>query len=444
MNPYPKPGLFFLTGLFAVLASTSSSSNEARIWTSSNGGRQFQGTFIKVEGESISIRRDSDKAVFQVKKADLISEDWDWIVENTFKTPELEPVEDLSELVAGVPVKIGTPSIGVLLVEDGKVRGLGVAGVRVAASEATVAIDDKWHIGSCTKSMTATLAATFVEEEAVSWQSTLGEILGEKIEMKPEYELITLGMLLANRSGITGKPPQSVYDGIDIDPLSTELSDRKLLKQRATYVESVLNLEPSSSPNTQYEYSNAGFVVAASMLEEISGKPWEKLMQERIFEPLGMKNTGFGNAARKDSGKPTQPWPHTNGATPYEPGPWDDNPWALGPAGSVHGSLRDMARYLAMHATREIGPVIKHEETYEFLHTAVPENNNYARGWIVTRTAWSDGPAISHDGSNTMDHCSFRVAPGRGAAVAAFTNCGENGREACMEAIGLVVAEFLE
>ena len=444
MKSYLYPRLIVFACLLAIFANNSSLGSEPRVWTSSKGGRQFQGTFVKIEGESISIRRDSDKAVFQVKKDDLIAEDWEWIVENTGKISTPKSAEDLSELIAGVPASAGTPAVGVLLIEEGKFRGLGAAGLRKAGVDAAVSIEDKWHLGSCTKSMTATLAATFVEEEAMSWDSTVGEILGGKIKMKPEYEPVTLGMLLANRSGITGKPPRSVYDGIEVEPLASELKDRELLKQRALYVETVLNLKPSSPPDTQYEYSNAGFVVAGAMLEQIAGKPWETLIQERIFNPLGMENSGFGNAARSDSGKPTQPWPHTNGTTPFEPGPWDDNPWALGPAGTVHCSLRDVARYLAMHASRETGPVIKRTETYEFLHTAVPDNNNYARGWITTRTGWSNGPAISHDGSNTMNHCSFWVAPERGAAVAAFTNCGENGREACMEAIRLVVAEYLD
>jgi hypothetical protein len=110
----------------------------------------------------------------------------------------------------------------------------------------------------------------------------------------------------------------------------------------------------------------------------------------------------------------------------------------------VHSSLLDAGRYLAMHARCEVGPVLKQRETFEFLHTALPDNRDYARGWIVTETGWSEGPAISHDGSNTMNYCSFWVAPQRKAAVAAFTNCGKNGRDACMAAIRAVVEAHLE
>lgn len=97
-----------------------------------------------------------------------------------------------------------------------------------------------------------------------------------------------------------------------------------------------------------------------------------------------------------------------------------------------------------MHATREVGPVLKKKETFEFLHTALPDNNDYARGWIVASAPWSQGAAISHDGSNTMNHCSFWIAPERRAAVAAFTNCDEKGSETCRAAIQAVVEKYLK
>ncbi len=444
MNEKQKYITILLCLIGVLLVEPISFAEDSRVWTSSNGGRQFSGILVGVEGDSISIRRELDNTVFQVKKADLIPEDWDWIVQNTAKPASAEPVEDLSEMLAGIPASMGTPAIGVLLVEDGKTRGLGVSGLRKAGDGTVVELDDKWHLGSCTKSMTATLAATFVEEGAITWETTLSEILGKELKMREEYESVTLGMLLANRSGIAGSLPNSVYDSIETIASVGDLADRELLKQRAKYVEAVLNFEPSSTPNTKYEYSNSGFVVAGAMLEEVAGKPWEKLIEERIFEALGMNHSGFGNAARDDKNKPTQPWPHTNQTTPFAPGGGDDNPWVIGPAGTVHCSLKDIARYLAMHAAREIGPVIKKPETYEFLHTAVPDNNNYARGWIVAGAGWTEGPAISHNGTNTMNHCSFWVAPERGAAVAAFTNCDENGSETCRAAIELVVEEYLK
>lgn len=431
----------------AALIASTSLAEEIRAWTSKANGQQFRGALVSVEGDTVSIRRESDNVTFQVKKEALTQGDVDWIEQNamkmTTKPPSGGEVEDLSELISGVPAEMGTPAVAALLIKEGEIRGLGVAGVRVAGGKEAVELEDKWHLGSCTKSMTSTLAATLVEEGAITWDTTVAEVLGKEMKMLKDYEPVTLGMLLANRSGITGSAPDSVYGGVEIRAQVKDLSDRDILKQRAAYVEAVLNLKPSTSPNTAYEYSNSGFVVAGAMLERVAGKPWEKLIEERIFKPLGMVNSGFGSAAHEDKRKPTQPWPHKNGTTPVPPG-YDDNPWVIGPAGTVHCSLKDVARYIAMHANREIGPVLKKPESFVFLHTALPDNNDYARGWIVTQTGWSKGPAISHDGSNTMNHCSFWIAPEAGAAVAAFTNCGDKGSESCRAVIKAVVAKHLE
>ncbi len=438
-----RVSLFYSLGA-ALLFGLSSLAEENRVWTSSKNGRQFEGALVEVEEDVVSIRRESDDVVFQVKKADLVQADLDWIKQNPPRAVAAGPVEDLSELISGVPAKTGTPAVGVLLVKDGGLRGIGVSGLRKAGGKREVEAEDKWHLGSCTKSMTATLAATFVEDGAITWESTVSEVLGKKVKMLEAYEEVTLGMLLCNRSGLPGETPDSVYDSIDYGASVDDLRDREVLKQRAEYVEAVLQLPPSHKPDSAYEYSNAGFVVAGAMLEQVAGKPWEKLMRERLFKPLGMADSGFGNAARQDRNDPTQPWPHKDGATPVAPGSGDDNSWVIGPAGTVHCSLKDVSRYIAMHAAREVGPVLKKKETYAFLHTAVPDNKDYARGWIVSRTPWSGGQAISHNGSNTMNHCRFWIAPETKAAVAAFANCGENGRDSCRQAIASVVEKHLK
>lgn len=424
--------------------TTAGFSEETRTWTSLATGRPFAGVFVSATETSVSIRRAADHVVFEVKKADLVPEDLDWITRHIQEAPPAGAVDDLSELISRIPGEQNTPAVAVLVIERGAIRGMGVAGVRKAGDLAKVGMDDKWHLGSCTKSMTATLAATFVEEGAINWETTVGEVLGKKMKILKDYEPVTLGLLLANRGGIPGSVPDTVFAGVETGTAVRDLSAREILKQRAGYAEAVLNVPPASPPGTRFQYSNSGYVVAGVMLEVLTGKPWEELIEERIFNPLGMTNSGFGNAARSDKQNPSQPWPHQDDGSPVPPGSGDDNSWVLGPAGTVHGSLKDIARYLTMHSTLEAGPVLKKRATFDFLHTAVPGNNDYARGWIVATTPWSQGPAISHDGSNTMNHCSVWIAPKRRAAVAAFTNSGRNGNETCRAAIQIVTEAFFQ
>jgi CubicO group peptidase (beta-lactamase class C family) len=203
----------------------------------------------------------------------------------------------------------------------------------------------------------------------------------------------------------------------------------------------MLNERPASKPGTRYEYSNAGFVTAGAMLETLTGKSWEELMKKRIFEPLGMKSAGFGAPATGT--QEDQPWPHSDSKTPVS-GAVTDNPAILGPAGTVHVSLVDLAKYVRMHLLQETGPVLKKKATFTFLHAPPKNNNSYACGWFVANRDWAKGHTLSHSGSNTMNFCTIWVAPKIKFASIVVTNTGEKGiGNVCDKAISESIRHFL-
>ncbi len=332
-----------------------------------------------------------------------------------FGSQQLFAVDDVSEKLEAIRKEAGIPALGGAAIVDGELKALGVVGLRKAGGEEPVTVDDKWHIGSCTKSMTATLAATFVEEGKLKWTTTIGEILGKEMDVREDYRDVTLATLLTNRSGIPGKAPRTVWSKAW---QGTGKAD--LMKRRKDYAEAMLGEKPEFKPGTDYAYSNSGFIVVGAMLEQLTGKLWEDLMKERIFEPLKMTSAGFGSAAT--IGKEDQPWGHHSVKLPQKPGVKADNPDVLGPAGTVHISLRDLARYVKMHATHEVGPVLKKPETFTFLQTKGEGNKDYACGWIVLERGWAKGPALMHNGSNTMNYCVIWMAPERKFGGIAVSN----------------------
>ena len=84
---------------------------------------------------------------------------------------ELEPVR----------AKHGLPALAAAVVKDGAIVTAGAVGVRVHGTDIKVTIDDRFHLGSDTKAMTATLAAMLVEEGKLRWDSTIGEVLGADV-----------------------------------------------------------------------------------------------------------------------------------------------------------------------------------------------------------------------------------------------------------------------
>src|SRR5690606_38737298 len=70
----------------------------------------------------------------------------------------------------------GLPALAGLVLRDGRVEGVAALGSRCAGRAEAVTVDDPWHLGSCTKAMTATLIGSLVERGALRWEATLGEL----------------------------------------------------------------------------------------------------------------------------------------------------------------------------------------------------------------------------------------------------------------------------
>src|SRR3954467_10099541 len=83
----------------------------------------------------------------------------------------------------------------------------GAAGVRKRGTAERITLDDRFHLGSCTKAMTATLVAMLVEEGKLNWTTTLGELFADMVKpMHPAWEKVTLRQVLAHRAGLRFEP----------------------------------------------------------------------------------------------------------------------------------------------------------------------------------------------------------------------------------------------
>ena len=311
----------------------------------------------------------------------------------------------------------GSPGAVVMMADGAQVR-VGTAGVRVRGGDARIAPDDLWHIGSDTKAMTATLVARLAERGTVSWDDTIGGRLGEVVpDIDPAYRDLTFRHLLSHRAGLVANPGLLAMMGF-------ATSDTPLAGQRLDYARGVLSREPAAEPEAEYLYSNAGYVVAGAMLEQATGESWETLIRVEVFEPLGMTGAGFGAPGSAD--RLDQPRGHRaglfGGLRAAEPGPRADNPPVMGPAGTVHVSMRDLARFLTAHLEQPEDYLS--EQSWARLHTP-PFGGDYAMGWGVD----ADG-RLQHAGSNTMWFVLVGVDPVAGRVRAIGVNDGRIDRVA--------------
>ena len=111
--------------------------------------------------------------------------------------------QPLADDLEKIRTQYGLPAIAAAVVKDGTIIASGVAGVRVDGTSIAATIDDRFHLGSDTKAMTATLAAMLVEEGKLKWTSTIGEVLGADVPgINPKLAAVTLEQLLSHTSGI--------------------------------------------------------------------------------------------------------------------------------------------------------------------------------------------------------------------------------------------------
>ena len=110
-------------------------------------------------------------------------------------------------------LKYDLPALGAAIVTPQKTY-VAVAGVRKVGNPALVTDDDAWHLGSCTKAMTATLAALLIQDKIVRWDTSIGEVFPEISAMRDEYRAVTVRQLLDQRGGFAENslPPGTTYD----------------------------------------------------------------------------------------------------------------------------------------------------------------------------------------------------------------------------------------
>jgi len=325
-------------------------------------------------------------------------------------------------------------ALAVVVVKDGQICDRDAVGVRKWGDPTLVTTNDVFHIGSCTKSMTATLTAMLIEEGKLNWNTTIADIFPElRGKMNQQYETVTVEQLLHHRGGVPGEPPAAAWKRAwEEKGTPTE--------QRREFVEAVLSQPPAAAPGTKMIYSNQGYAILGAMLEKITGRDYETLITEKLFKPLHMDTAGFGPPGTTD--KVDQPWGHLHKlflTIPVQA----DNPPAIASAGRVHCSLDDLARFVILHLQLNATNGLLRPETLAKLHTP-PAGGDYACGWVVLERGWAGGTALMHNGSNTMWYIVMWLAPEKNFAVIAATNIfGEDAEQGCDEAATAMIFKWL-
>ena len=328
---------------------------------------------------------------------------------------------DISQSITQTREKFGNPEIAVVVMNSQEILHQEVQGVHKADSDEKASLDDRFHIGSNAKAMLSFIAAKMVEEKQIRWNTNFFALFPElKAEAKPDYHQITLQDLLSHRARVWQflrvekfiEVPEQLWSDDD------ETINLELIKW-------ALKREPVNLDNATYAYSNAGYIMAAMMLEKVSQKPWRDLIQEHIGNGLGLA-IDFGWPNEKDE---HQPWGHgvdDNGKlVPVQKGMADVwlLPLELKPAGDVNIKIMDYAKWVQMHlrGLRGEDNYIS-SKSYHHMHFGLDE---YALGWGNFKFD-EQNRLSTHQGSDFAFLTRTMILPEKDLAFFMLTNLGNS------------------
>lgn len=312
--------------------------------------------------------------------------------------PDLEL--DLQRLHKASGLTAVTAGYQVLSADGGVQSATAAVGQRRSDQPDLVTTQDLWHIGSVTKSMTATLLAVMQEDGQLNLADSLSDLL-PNTEMHESWRGVTLQHLLNHTAGMPANIPLKLRTH---DPKTDSLR----LAARAELLATVLAKPSRWQPGSKFDYSNLGYTLAGYCAEVRAGQAFQPLLRERVWQPLGMDSAGFGPPPDTLGHRTFWRW-----RFPQDPSQGQvDNTSIIDPAGRAHMSIQDLLTFGGAHLAGR------------WPELQVPALQDYACGWVVRSPQLRAYPLVWHNGSNTLWYCLLILAPEQQAVLAFATNDG--------------------
>ena len=263
------------------------------------------------------------------------------------------------------------PGVAVLVMRGDQVLYRGARGE--ANVEADVPLDpgDQFRIGSVTKQFAAAGLLTLVDAGKVSLEDPLSKYLPDY----PDGERITVEQLLNHTSGIKSFIP---------------IPNPRRDVTTAQLVNAFKSATPEFAPGEDWAYNNSAYVLVGAIIEVASGRPWHEYLDQTLFKPLGMSDTGYG--ANPAVVAPEVKGYITDGMAPSRAEQISmTQPHA---AGALVSTVDDLARWnRALHEGRVLEPA-----TYARMITPVGKAKDVGSGYGIDASAVRGTPSLQHSG----------------------------------------------
>jgi len=292
-----------------------------------------------------------------------------------------------------------------LVAEDGEAilsKGYGYANVEWDVPNTP---DTKFRIGSISKHFTAVIILQLVEEGKIKLDGKITDYLPDY--RKDTGDKITIHHLLTHTSGI---PSYTNIPNVWPDSLRNHYDKEYFIKH---FHSGDLEYEPG----TKFSYNNTGYYLLAAIAEEVTGESFGKLLKERIFEKVGMNDTGSEDEEIMIKKKATG---YLKFGNTYNSDFYMYMPNTMG-AGHMYSTVEDLLKWDQVLYTEKI----LSKESKEKMFT--PFLNNYGYGWAITYYNLSDEDsvkAILHTGGINGFNTIFVRFVDNNQTIILFNNTG--------------------
>lgn len=343
-----------------------------------------------------------------------------------FSSTYSQDIDSLKIKMREVLGEYNIPGVSVVITSSEEILFAESVGVKNLNTTEPLTISDKIHLGSCTKALTGYLAGVSVENGVINWDSRIIDVFPElETIILEDYLNSTLNDLLSHHAGVI--PFDDLSNWIELEEQGT-FNGKNIKETRYNFLKWALNKEPvrldSIESKEDYIYSNAGYIVATSMLEKANQTSWENLVEKYIFK--NMKIDGIiGWPASKDTTQTWGHWMNTDSSKLVAVNPIGN--WRIpdvgDPAGDVAMSPLDYVKWLqknlkGLQGNDEEWP----KEFYEYLHYANSEHSYYSIGWGSWKDSDSGFTYSNHSGSARTFYCHVLIINELDLAIAAMSN----------------------
>ena len=325
----------------------------------------------------------------------------------------------------------GVPALAAVLVRNqGRTIVSGQQGIRkvgATGAQNTIQPSDRFNLGSVSKVFTGNLMGKLIQDGVgnLQWGTKLIDVYPEIASIpgaKDVYEDVTIEQFLAHTSGMPIQPSGDDANAY-LSWTAADLTKAKLKQRRKQYMTAAMMDSPLFQPGQGAEYSGGG-VICAAMAEHKTGKTYEELLQEHIYDPLGMTHSGVGELS---TGALDGPWQHgwdsesltVTPDTNTKKDAWTWHP--RNPVGALCCSAEDMGKFLREQVRPD-------PQVFEAAVRQTMQTHQVAAASGFVRGAWSsDAPGskeanIAHNGDNGVSYANMTVSLSQDVGYGAMAN----------------------